>query len=196
MQVLLASGQRGRRDVYQDIISKKTADFFGAAALVGSEAAYDGDTTSPKQLERRELFRRFGWNFGMAFQMIDDILDFTASEDNLGKPVFQDVVDGKVTLPAILLLESGNHGADNIRKILSERKLTPDFRAALAEDLARHDIIPRSIREAETYAAEAKEILNTLFGPTPQFGVPPTSLSSLCDYILLQRGLPQPTFTP
>ncbi|MBI4178251.1 polyprenyl synthetase family protein [bacterium] len=191
MQVLLDPDCRSRRDVYLDIISKKTADFFGAAAVVGASAALTGRAGKNDQEDRLELFRRFGWNFGMAFQMIDDILDFTASEDNLGKPVFQDLVDGRITLPAILLLESGNGVPATLRTVLDQKELSQDIRAALLEDLNRFDIIPKAIRTAEGYLSEAREILQALFGSHRSVEAQ-QSLYSLCDYILLQRGLPAP----
>ncbi len=184
MQVLMTPESRNRREVYLEIISKKTADFFAASAEVGAEAAQ-------APAARRDRFRKFGWNFGMAFQMIDDVLDYTASEHNLGKPVFQDLADGKVTLPAILLLESNASG--DLLTLVGEGKLSPAARAALSDRLAQHDIIARCLREADVYLSEAREILNSL----RESEVLPshTALLALCDYILQQKGLPQPTFT-
>lgn len=185
MQVLLTPDTRSRRDIYMDIISKKTADFFAASAEVGAEAA----GVLP---DRRDQYRKFGWAFGMAFQMIDDVLDYTASENNLGKPVFQDLADGKVTLPAILLLESGS--AQDVMPLFSERDLTPKSREILAAGIAQHDIIPRCIREADGYLSESREMLHSLRNgdaASAAYG----SLLNLCDFILQQEGLPEPTLT-
>ncbi len=184
MQVLLTPESRSRREIYLDIISKKTADFFAAAAEVGAEAA---EVEGP----RREEFRRFGWNFGMAFQIIDDVLDFTASPDNLGKPVFQDLVDGKVTLPALILLEAG--AQEFLMSVLSERKLTQEARAALSDLLASHDVIPRALREADQFLADARDVLNSL--RTTESAPAFQSLLSLCDYIIQQKSLPQLSLT-
>ncbi len=182
MQVLMTAENRSRRAVYLDIISKKTADFFAAGAVVGADAA-------GVALDRREFFRKFGWNFGMAFQMIDDVLDYTATQNTLGKPVFQDLADGKITLPAILLIESG---AD-LPPDLSSRGLTSSGQSTLTEQLARHDIIPRCIREADGYLVEAREILQSQNGREPS--APHRSLLALCDYILQQKGLPEFSFS-
>lgn len=184
MQVLMSPETRSRREVYFKIISKKTADFFAAAVEVGAEAA-------EVPAERRAALRQAGWNFGMAFQMIDDVLDYTASEDNIGKPVFQDLADGKVTLPAILLLEAG--ASSELNEILAERRITPAQRDRLLDLLSQYEIIPRCIREADQHLSEARDIVGGVREiATP---VPHASFLSLCDYVIQQKGLPQPSLT-
>ena len=93
----------GRLDVTErenhDLIHRKTACLLAACCRLGALLAGASE-------EGQERLRAFGWNLGMAFQLIDDVLDFEASEAVLGKPVGNDLREGKVTLPMILALRS------------------------------------------------------------------------------------------
>ena len=102
-------------DEYFDIIDRKTAQLFGAAAAIPSLMA-------PADAEAGVALERYGRALGTCFQVVDDMLDFTASERELGKPVLGDLIDGKLTLPLILLLprvEASAHQA--IRRVLEDR---------------------------------------------------------------------------
>ena len=83
---------------YLDLVHRKTAGLFSVCGRLG---AVLGDVDS--EAERR--LGDYGWNLGVAFQLVDDLLDFTASEQVLGKPVGNDLREGKVTLPLILALK-------------------------------------------------------------------------------------------
>lgn len=85
------------RDQYLDIVRRKTAELFAACCAVPAHF-------SPAHSEYREPLARFGRNLGVCFQIVDDLLDVTASEASLGKPVFSDLREGKLTLPFILML--------------------------------------------------------------------------------------------
>ncbi len=93
----------GRIDLTEDehlsLVHRKTAYLFSVCARLGAILA----GVDPK-LEQR--LGDYGWNLGMAFQLVDDLLDFTATEDVLGKPVGNDLREGKVTLPMILALSA------------------------------------------------------------------------------------------
>ncbi len=80
-----------------DIIRRKTADLFSACMSIG---AILGEVSE----EKRHALASYGLNLGICFQMVDDLLDFTADEKVLGKPVNNDLREGKLTLPAIFLL--------------------------------------------------------------------------------------------
>ena len=84
---------------YMELIDRKTASLFSACARLG--AASQG---AAEREERR--LGEYAWNLGIAFQLIDDILDFTSREKILGKPVGNDLREGKVTLPLIYALEA------------------------------------------------------------------------------------------
>ena len=84
---------------YMELIDRKTAGLFSACARLGVVAGGGSD-------EQEQRLGEFAWNLGMAFQLIDDVLDFTAREKVLGKPVGGDLREGKVTLPVIYALQS------------------------------------------------------------------------------------------
>jgi geranylgeranyl pyrophosphate synthase len=88
-------------DAYVDIVSKKTATLFAASAECGA-------IMGGADPVRVRALREFGLAFGIAFQMLDDLLDVTASEAQVGKPVGNDLREHKVTLPVILALQAGD----------------------------------------------------------------------------------------
>jgi octaprenyl-diphosphate synthase len=90
-----------------ELVDRKTACLFSVCAQLGSLA---GGADVPAQ----ERLAEYAWNLGMAFQLVDDVLDFTAREKTLGKPVGGDLREGKVTLPLVYALE---------RATAEERKL-------------------------------------------------------------------------
>lgn len=83
---------------YMELVDRKTAGLFSACARLG---ALVGGATP--QIE--EKLGDYAWNLGMAFQLVDDVLDFTAREQTLGKPTGSDLREGKITLPLIYALE-------------------------------------------------------------------------------------------
>jgi octaprenyl-diphosphate synthase len=85
-------------DHYLERISSKTASLF-------SLATESGGILSQAPEESIEILREYGYNLGIAFQIVDDILDFTGTEEEMGKPIGSDLVQGTLTLPAMFLLE-------------------------------------------------------------------------------------------
>ena len=83
---------------YMELVDRKTASLFSACARLGAVMGGADDATEAKLGE-------FAWNLGIAFQLVDDVLDFTSHEKVLGKPVGSDLREGKVTLPLIYALE-------------------------------------------------------------------------------------------
>jgi octaprenyl-diphosphate synthase len=83
---------------YMEMVHRKTAGLFSACARLGSLVA-GADSGAEDKLGD------YAWNLGMAFQLVDDMLDFTAREQTLGKPVGGDLREGKITLPLIYALE-------------------------------------------------------------------------------------------
>src|SRR6187397_3091174 len=103
------------KDEHLDIVRRKTAFLFAGCAKIGGML---GPTTPQQQ----DALWEYGLNIGMAFQLVDDLLDFTGEEDALGKPVGGDLREGKMTLPVIHLLASSDARAELlIRKIVNER---------------------------------------------------------------------------
>jgi octaprenyl-diphosphate synthase len=98
---ILADQERGRLAIdeatYMDITRRKTAELFAAACAIPA-------LFQPSTLHLTEPLAEFGRDLGISFQLVDDLLDFTAARDKLGKPVMADLREGKATLPIILLL--------------------------------------------------------------------------------------------
>ena len=106
-------------DEHFDIIRRKTAYLFGGCAEIGGMLGKVGP-------ERETALREYGFNLGIAFQIIDDLLDVTGDADALGKPVGSDLREGKMTLPLIHLLQQNEEvGARIVRDIISSRTVAP-----------------------------------------------------------------------
>ncbi|MFY9553462.1 MAG: polyprenyl synthetase family protein [Blastocatellia bacterium] len=148
------------QDEHLDVVRRKTAHMFSACAEVGGMVA--GATRD----ERRAL-ARYGLSVGVAFQLIDDVLDFVSTEAKLGKPVANDIREGKLTLPLIYLLEEGNdeHRA-MIEKVMRERGFQSVHREEVLELIHEKGTLKRARAEAERYANEAIESLS-IFPPSP-----------------------------
>lgn len=103
-------------DAYLRSIDGKTASLLGTACRIGGIVA---------ELPREQIdaLTTFGRSFGMAFQIVDDLLDITATDEELGKPAGHDLVEGTYTLPVIRILASGTPEADELRDLLV--RLTP-----------------------------------------------------------------------
>jgi octaprenyl-diphosphate synthase len=135
---------------YFDLIYRKTACLFKVsmqlgAAVSDSRAAWD------------EPMGEYGRNLGLAFQIVDDVLDLTASEEVLGKPVASDLREGKATLAVIHALERGT-GADReaIRMVLADRAFTRVPHAEILEILRRHGSLDYAMDTACAYAEAAR----------------------------------------
>lgn len=112
-------------DEYFHVIERKTAHLFSAACSVPALMA-------PRRPDAEAALARYGRNLGLCFQIVDDLLDFTARREDLGKPVLSDLKEGKLTLPLILLLPR----VDPVRRRLIEHVLEDrDFRRTSAEQV-------------------------------------------------------------
>jgi octaprenyl-diphosphate synthase len=156
-----------------DIIRRKTAYLFAGCARIGGML---GATT----LEQQEALWDYGFNIGMAFQIVDDLLDFTGEEDVLGKPIGGDLREGKITLPIIHLLSRDHEEADAlVRSVVDTRNITTDEWRTLRALLARYDSIEYAHRRAVEYVERAKEALYAFpAGPERE------ALMALPDYVL------------
>jgi octaprenyl-diphosphate synthase len=135
-------------DEHFDIIRRKTAHLFGGCAQIGGMLAGTGQ-------ERVEALAGYGFNLGIAFQLVDDLLDFTGSAATLGKPVASDLREGKMTLPAIHLARSSAEGRALVRAVVEERDLSPERWAELSRLLAGHQSVEYARSRAAHYAEEA-----------------------------------------
>jgi octaprenyl-diphosphate synthase len=141
---------------YFDLIYRKTACLFKVSMQLGAAITHAGDTLDSQLGE-------YGRNLGLAFQIIDDVLDLTAAEDVLGKPVASDLREGKATLAVIHALERGT-GADReaIRKVLADRSFKNVSHPQILEILNRHGSIEYAMDTACAYAEAARLSISDL----------------------------------
>lgn len=156
---LLQLERLGRIDISEadalELIDRKTAALFAACTRLGAIAA----NASPEQ---QTLLGEFGWNLGMAFQVIDDILDFTSREAVLGKPVGNDLREGKVTLPlTYALMDAAPSERAAVAQVLEERSYSSVSLDEVRAILNRHEGIPRARARAKEFTARARAILDT-----------------------------------
>jgi octaprenyl-diphosphate synthase len=135
---------------YFDLIYRKTACLFSVSMQLGAAV-----TDASQQTEA--ALGEYGRNLGLAFQIVDDVLDLTAAEDVLGKPVASDLREGKATLAVIHALERGT-GADReaIRTVLNERAFSTVSHPQILEILERHGSIAYAMDTACAYAEAAR----------------------------------------
>lgn len=143
-------------DQYLEVIKEKTAVLFAASCQTGAMLA-GGDKQTVKSLYH------FGLNIGMAFQVVDDTLDFVGKQTKVGKPVMSDLREGKLTLPVIYCLTSATRAESKKLKtiILRKIKTTSDLKF-LDLLLRKYDAINRSLQKARYYADDAKMALSSL----------------------------------
>jgi octaprenyl-diphosphate synthase len=160
-------------DEHFEIIRRKTAYLFSGCAQIGGKL---GNVSA----ELEEALRQYGFNLGIAFQLVDDLLDFTADEEILGKPIGGDLREGKVTLPIIYLLQRADGSAsDLVRRIVNDRTVTPEAWREVKQLLSEHRATDAAYRRAVEFAAAAKACLS-VFPPTPERD----ALHALPDYVL------------
>jgi octaprenyl-diphosphate synthase len=157
-----------------EIIRRKTAYLFSGCAEIGGLL---GNCTT----EQRHALRDYGFNLGIAFQIVDDVLDYTADESALGKPIGGDLREGKVTLPVILLLrKTGADVADLVQRVVSDRSVTPEAWRTIKEMLVRHGAVDEAFERAVSYAHRAKQHLAGAFPSSPERD----GLIALTEYVL------------
>jgi octaprenyl-diphosphate synthase len=140
---------------YFDLIYRKTACLFSVSMQLGAAISPPQSFADPAETESQ--LGEYGRNLGLAFQIVDDVLDLTAAEDILGKPVASDLREGKATLAVIHALERGT-GADReaIRTVLAERSFSTVSHPQILEILERHGSIAYAMDTACAYAEAAR----------------------------------------
>jgi octaprenyl-diphosphate synthase len=153
MQLAAAKNLDTTEDAYLAVIRAKTAELFGAACEVGPVLA-------GRAKAEEAACRSFGMNLGIAFQLVDDALDYGGSRARLGKNVGDDFREGKITLPVILAFRRGNEDERNFWRGSLEKGETTDKDLEHAMGLlARHRALEDTIERARHYGAIAKDAL-------------------------------------
>jgi octaprenyl-diphosphate synthase len=151
---LLQLDRIGRLNVseadYMELIDRKTAGLFSACARLGAVAGGGSD-------EQEQRLAEFAWNLGMAFQLIDDVLDFTARETVLGKPIGGDLREGKVTLPVIYALQTCEPDERAlIEQVVEERSYANAPLEKVLAVLVRRGGIDRARERASAFSEKAR----------------------------------------
>jgi len=187
---LLQLTRLGRIDLTEaeasELAYRKTACLFSGCARLGAVLG-----RQPKQVE--EALAEYGRNAGLAFQLVDDLLDFTASPETLGKPVLSDLKEGKVTLPLIFALQSqaapradgdghdrnGANARRLVAKVLEERDFASVRPAEITKLVRETGALDRAAALAREYGSRAKSALSEL--PDTEYR---RALLSVPDFIL------------
>jgi octaprenyl-diphosphate synthase len=140
------------QDAYLKMLYQKTASLMEASAE--SAAILAG--------KPRDAYRQYGHNLGIAFQMIDDILDITSDSQTLGKPALHDFVEGKVTLPYIYLYEALEEEDRAYLVSLHRKRLSEDEALWIKSAMKKFNIIDKSYNQAKELIAEAIELMESL----------------------------------
>lgn len=139
---------------YLEIISAKTAELFAAACQVGAAVA------GANEKEQSSLYN-FGFNLGICFQIMDDVLDYVSSKISLGKNIGDDFKEGKVTLPIIIAYGLSDSDEKKFwqRTIVERRQSEQDFVEAL-EIINKYDVINQCLKLAEAFSKKSREDIN------------------------------------
>ena len=155
LQLTTANDTGTGEDAYLEVVRAKTAALFSAAARIGAVVA-----ERPKAEE--DALESYGLNLGIAFQLIDDVLDYSARQEKLGKAIGDDFREGKITLPVILAFRRG----DDEERAFWRRTLETldqsvgdaDLRRAIGL-LEKHRCLADAVQRARHYGAIARDAL-------------------------------------
>jgi octaprenyl-diphosphate synthase len=146
-------GQLITLDEHFDLIYRKTACLFSVCMRLG---AILGEATTAEE----EAVSQYGHDLGMAFQIVDDVLDLTASEDALGKPVASDLREGKVTMAVIHALERCTpQERDKIETVLRDRAFNGVTHEQIMQVLQRYGSLEAATDRAARYAQSARNAI-------------------------------------
>ena len=140
---------------YFDILQRKTAFLFSACCEIGAILA---NSSREEQIALRD----YGMNLGTAFQLADDVLDFTAEDEILGKASGADLLEGKLTLPLILLVEKDKSVRKDLEQIMADGDYRTISRVWLLEKLEFYGTIAETRRRAYEFASKAVKNLEVL----------------------------------
>ena len=160
LQLTTSNDTETSEEAYLEVIKAKTAELFAAACRIGAVVA--GRPTAEE-----DALRSYGMNLGIAFQLVDDVLDYSAAQARLGKNVGDDFREGKITLPIVLAFRRG----DDTERAFWRRTMEDldqgegDLEKAIAL-MGRHNALRDSVERARHYASVARDALG-LFPASP-----------------------------
>ena len=170
-QLITTNDTTTSETAYLEVIQSKTAELFSAAARIGAVVA-----NRPKDEE--DALTSFGTNLGIAFQLVDDALDYSARQAELGKTVGDDFSEGKITLPVILAFRRGTEVDRKFwKRTLEELDQEPGDLEKAQELILKYGALEDTISRARHYAAIARDALG-LFSD----GEPKNALTEVVDF--------------
>lgn len=173
LEIVKTADVRTTEKDYYEIIGNKTAVLFGAACEIG---AILGNRTA----EERKALRNFGYSLGIAFQLMDDILDYTSYNDVLGKHVGTDLKEGKVTLPLIHVLKNAKpEDLNYIERLFAKQKITQRDFNRVHTMIEKNGGIAYTVEATEKELNKAKKYLDIF--PRSKYK---SALFELADYML------------
>src|SRR5207237_6081167 len=157
---LIQLAKIGRIDVTEEdalrLATYKTACLFSGCARLGA-------VLGGLEGEEEQALADYGRYAGLAFQLVDDLLDFTASVEQLGKPVLRYLKEGKVTLPLIYAMENGHRDArELVARVLAEKELNSVRPETIVSLVHEYGALDRTRSLAHEYARGAKGCLTAL----------------------------------
>lgn len=172
-QLITANDISTSEDAYLDVIQGKTAELFAAACKVGGQIA------GRPEAEVQALYD-YGNNLGIAFQLVDDFLDYSARQEDLGKTVGDDFREGKITLPIILAVAKADETerAFWVRTLETLEQTPEDLPQAMAL-MEKHDTLAETRTRARVYGETAKAAL----APFPE-GAMKAALTGIVDFCI------------
>jgi octaprenyl-diphosphate synthase len=153
LQLVTSNDTGTGEEAYLAVIQAKTAQLFAAAARIGAVLA-------DRPREEEEALDAYGRNLGIAFQLIDDMLDYAARQTELGKTVGDDFREGKITLPVVLALREASEGERGFwRRTLEDGDQKEGDLERAIELMMRHGTLRATLDRARQYAEAARRAL-------------------------------------
>ncbi len=153
MQLTTSNNTETGEAAYLEVIQAKTAQLFSAACRIGALVA-----DRPKVEE--EALETYGMNLGIAFQLVDDVLDYSAKQATLGKTIGDDFKEGKITLPVVLAFRRGGDQERAFwRRTLEEQEQTAADLPRAIELMTKHGALEDTVERARHYGAIARDAM-------------------------------------
>ena len=153
LQLMTTNDTQTSEDTYLEVIKAKTAQLFAAACRIGA-------VVSDRPRIEEEALESYGMNLGIAFQLIDDVLDYSAKQATLGKSIGDDFKEGKISLPVILAFRRGNELEREFwHRTLEKLDQNEDDFAHALHLMEKHGALKDSVERARHYGAIARDSL-------------------------------------
>jgi octaprenyl-diphosphate synthase len=161
LQLATSNDTETSEEAYLEVIRAKTAELFAAACRIGAVVA-------GRPAAEEQALRSYGLNLGIAFQLVDDVLDYSAVQARLGKTIGDDFREGKITLPVVLAFRRGSEAERAFwRRALEDMTQEDGDLEHAIELMGRHNALRDSVERARHYGSVARDALG-LFPTGPE----------------------------